>query len=95
MIDVKEAVRIASDYLVQLYDASQLHDVLLEEVALSEDEEYWYVTIGFTRNIPSTDPMKAMTETILNQKKYTSREYKVFQIDSATGQVRSMKIRAA
>ncbi|HXG65551.1 MAG TPA: hypothetical protein VNO70_10615 [Blastocatellia bacterium] len=94
MIDVKEAVKIAFDYLGQLYDVTQLHDILLEEVALSDDEKYWYVTIGFSRSIPSTDPMRALSEALLKQAKY-QREYKVFQIDSATGQVRSMKIRAA
>ena len=94
MIDVKEAVKIATDYLRQLYEPTELQDILLEEVALSDDEKYWYVTLGFSRPVPSTDPMRALTESILNQKKYR-REYKVFQIDSATGQVRSMKIRAA
>jgi len=94
MIDVKEAVKIATDYLRQLYEPTELQDILLEEVALSDDEKYWYVTLGFSRPVPSTDPMRVLTESILNQKKYR-REYKVFQIDSATGQVRSMKIRAA
>lgn len=94
MIDVKEAVKIATDYLRQLYEPAELQDILLEEVALSDDEKYWYVTLGFSRPVPSTDPMRVLTENILNQKKY-QREYKVFQIDSATGQVRSMKIRAA
>ena len=100
MIDVKEAVKIATDYLKQLYEPTQLHDILLEEVALSDDEKYWYVTLGFSRPVASTNPMQALTETflkgqgIVNQTKY-QREYKVFQIDAATGQVRSMKIRAA
>ena len=94
MIDVKEAVRVATDYLMQLYEPAQLHDILLEEVALSDDEKYWYVTLGFSRPMPSTELMRALTENIVKQVKY-QREYKVFQIDSATGQVRSMKIRAA
>ena len=92
MIDVKEAVKTATDYLGQLYELAQLQDILLEEVSLSDDEKYWYVTLGFSRPLPSTDPMQKLTEGIL--KRY-QREYKVFQIDSATGQVRSMKIRAA
>jgi hypothetical protein len=100
MIDVKEAVKIATEYLKQLYEPAQLHDILLEEVVLSDDERYWYVTLGFSRPIASTNPMQTLAETFLktqgiaNQTKY-QREYKVFQIDAATGQVRSMKIRAA
>lgn len=94
MIDVKQAVTSATHYLRELYEPSQLQDILLEEVALSDDEKHWYVTLGFSRPVPSTDPMRALTESILNQKRY-QREYKVFQIESETGQVRSMKIRAA
>ena len=94
MIDVKEAVKIATDYLRDLYVPSQLHDILLEEIALSEDEKYWYVTLGFSRPVPPTDPLRVLTENLLRQTNLR-REYKVFQIDSATGQVRSMKIRAA
>jgi len=94
MIDVKEAVRQATEYLEQLYPLSQLHDVLLEEVSLSDDGRYWFVTLGFSRPIPSPDPMRRVTEGVLHSAKY-QREYKVFEIDSATGQVKSMKIRAA
>jgi hypothetical protein len=100
MIDVKEAVKIATGYLKQLYEPAQLHDILLEEVALSDDEKYWYVTLGFSRLVASTSPMQALVEPflksqgIVDQTKY-QREYKIFQIDAATGQVRSMKIRAA
>lgn len=96
MIDVKEAVKIALDYLGKLYDM-KLHDVLLEEVVLSDDEGFWYVTIGFSRPVPSTEPFRTTSATIeamLGTQKY-QREYKVFQIDSDSGQVRSMKMRAA
>lgn len=94
MIEVKEAVQSASDYLSQLYPATQLYDVLLEEVWLSDDENYWFVTLGFSRPIPSLDPMRAMSESFFKTGKY-QREYKIFQLDATTGQVRSMKIRAA
>jgi hypothetical protein len=100
MIDVKEAVTNAVGYLKQLYDASNLNDILLEEVELSGDEQYWYVTLGFSRPIP-TRPKGPFSvgaheaiESMFGPKEY-QREYKVFQIDSATGQVKSMKIRAA
>jgi hypothetical protein len=94
MIDVKEAVKIALDYLGKLYDV-QLQDILLEEVELSHDEKFWYVTMGFSRPILSPiDPFRSGVSGIMPPQKY-QREYKVFQIDSATGQVRSMKMRAA
>lgn len=49
MVDVKEAVKMAMDYLKEMYDVSAFKDVLLEEVDLSEDKKFWNVTIGFTR----------------------------------------------
>ena len=96
--------KIAFDYLNKLYDSIQLEDELLEEVALSDDGSYWYVTVGFLRPVASIlSPLEKMMDTVtpkpnpqnlFKQLKY-QREYKVFQIDSSTGQVRSMKMRAA
>jgi hypothetical protein len=77
MIDVKEAVRISSDYLRLLYEPTQLNDVLLEEVSLSDDEKHWHVTLGFSRPAFTPDPMRALIDSPLRQGKY-QREYKVF-----------------
>ena len=93
MIDVKEAVKIAVDYLQSLYDSTKLKDILLEEVVLSDDEKYWYVTLGFSRPLEVNQPLSAIVGP--EYKREYKREYKVFQIDTASGQVRSMKIRAA
>jgi hypothetical protein len=94
MIDVKQAVSAASEYLSQLYPSAKLHDVFLEEVALSDDERHWYVTIGFARPIPSPNATLAAMDAAMGRQNY-ERVYKLFEIDSDTGQVRSMKIRAA
>ena len=91
MVDVKEAVAKAMDSLKELYQIDQFKDVLLEEVDLSEDNKSWYVTIGFTRGQESTSggPMA----TLIGQSSEFKREYKVFQIDSQTGDLRSMRSR--
>ena len=80
MVDVKQAVSRAMSYLKELYPIEQFKDVLLEEVDLSEDNEYWNVTIGFTRRQDTTSggPMA----TLIGQSSEFKREYKVFQIDS-------------
>jgi hypothetical protein len=54
MVDVKQAVARAMDYLKDMYRIEQFKDVLLEEVDLSEDNKYWNVTIGFTRRQETT-----------------------------------------
>ena len=91
MVDVKQAVAKAMDYLKDMYTIEQFRDVLLEEVDLSEDKKFWNVTVGFTRRQESTSggPMA----TLIGQSEEFKREYKVFQIDAETGDLRSMRSR--
>ncbi len=91
MVDVKEAAGKAMDYLKDMYQIDQFKDVLLEEVDLSEDNKFWNVTIGFTRPQESTSggPMA----TLIGQSAEFKREFKVFQIDSENGALRSMRTR--
>lgn len=91
MVDVKEAVGKAMDYLKDMYQIDQFKDVLLEEVDLSEDNKFWNVTIGFTRQQESISggPMA----TLIGQSTEFKREFKVFQIDAGSGALRSMRSR--
>jgi len=91
MIDVKQAVKKAMGYLREMYNVAEFKDVLLEEVDLSDDNQYWNVTIGFTRGQESTSegPMASL----VGPSAYFKREYKIFKIEANTGIVRSMKIR--
>ena len=54
MIDVKAAVRLATEYLRQLYPGP-IEGVRLEEVELSNDEAFWYVTLSFLGDPPMPD----------------------------------------
>ena len=54
----------------------------LEEVELSDDEKYWFITLSYP--LPSPVPLLNLPP---------KKDYKIFKIDSKTGQVRSMKIR--
>ena len=77
MIEVKEAVRIASDYLRDLYAAQTFYDPELEEVELTDDVKYWLITLSYaTSMVPSV-----------------GRHYKQFKIKADTGSVLAMKIR--
>jgi hypothetical protein len=91
MVDVKQAVARAMDYLKDMYQIDKFKDVLLEEVDLSEDNKFWNVTIGFTRGQETTSggPMAVL----IGQSSEFKREYKVFQIDAKTGDLRSMRSR--
>jgi hypothetical protein len=54
MMDVKQAVKIAQDYMDGLYRNS-VRGLLLEEVELSDDEQFWYVTLSWDVDILGTE----------------------------------------
>jgi hypothetical protein len=83
MITVKEAAKSALDYLTDIYSSMELKDPMIEEVELSDDDKFWRITIGFLRPVESTSPIF---------KKY-QKEYKLFEISTASGKVKAMKIR--
>lgn len=81
MVDGKQAVGKAMEYVKTVYDSSQLADLMLEEVERSEDGKHWYVTLGFTPQGPASGGTTF------------ERTYKVVKIVVDTGEILSMKIR--
>ena len=96
-INVKEAVRIAVEYVRDLYAPDELLDLRMEEVELSGSAKYWFVTLGFSRPEVRKRPSQlcatgsAMIEMLRPQ--VVEREYKVATINAKSGEVQSMKIR--
>ena len=94
-IDVKAAVGRAVAYLQSVTDlliqqGDQIQDLRLEETELSEDEKYWLITLGYDRPLPAhRDPLSVLNGA---DRRY-QREYRIFKIESQTGEVKSMKIR--
>ena len=85
MLDVREAAQKASEYFAGLYkDKALTKDVQLEEVDQENHGKYWLITLSYPD--PSEPTLGGVT---LN----FTRKYKVFKIDSNTGEVKSMKIR--
>ncbi len=79
MIDVKQAAEIAAQYFFRL-NPQVNKNITLEEVEISDDERYWYITLGYTE--PGTDVWGR-----------GEKQYKIITVDTAEGTVRSMKIR--
>ena len=90
-MSVKDAVKVAIDYVQDLYADSNLRNLLLEEVEFSEVTNQWLVTVGFS--LPETN--EESTSLIMPSKRSLalSRRYKVVKIDATTGKPVSMKIR--
>lgn len=92
MIDVQKAVLAAQDYFNSLQDfmsqngTVDIQDLRLEEVELSEDKHYWFITFGY--NLAKPEP-----KYVLIASGKSDRIYKIFKINSETSEVESMKIR--
>jgi hypothetical protein len=88
-IDVKAAVKAAYQYLQSLQEVmgNPLKDLALEEVELSEDGHFWLITLGYDRSIAS------LGSALLGGLPSNQRVYKLFRVNSETGEVGAMKIR--
>lgn len=88
MIDVKQAVQSAESYVRSLFPESELRHLRLEEVDRSEDDSRWNITLGWI------EPAVAAGGILFSAGMRTlPRVYKLFEIDTETGEVTSMKIR--
>lgn len=83
MINIKDASQKAIEHIQSLYPNRDLGDVLLEEAEISDDGQFWIVTVSFKR--PSASG--GVGESVFTG----NRSYKVFKILVENGEVRSMK----
>ena len=95
-MDVKEAVKTAKAYVVDLFEGEDLENVGLEEVLFDDGAGVWEVTIGFTRPWDRAknlvDAMSAVSAGELPE--WKRRSFKVVQIQDGTGKVVSLTHRA-
>jgi hypothetical protein len=82
-IDVRSAVYTAQNYI------QSIEDLRLEEVELSDDKQFWFVTLGYNRPV---DKSQNLLAELVPSSKF-ERDYKIFKIDAETGDVKAMKIR--
>jgi hypothetical protein len=76
-IAARQAAVAAAAYLSQIVGPGL--NPVVEEVELDDTDRYWLITLGY--QAPGAFPFAG------------SKEYKVFKVDSYTGEVVSMKIR--
>lgn len=90
-IDAREAVRIAGQYMRDLYQGENLPNFRLEEVELSEDSSEWLITFGFTASEKDVETNSFITA--LGSTSRPRRDYKLIRIDARTGKALAMNIR--
>ncbi len=86
-MDVKEAAKLAKEYVADLFAEEGIGNVGLEEIELRADQ-YWYVTVGFSRPWD-----QGGLATITLGQKGLRRSFKVLRIDNDSGNVESVKDR--
>ena len=79
-IDVKTAVEIAVKYMKDLPAQEAQFATLLEEVELSDDERFWFITLSYFNRDPQFTSVVASLQ----------RKFKKFKIDAANGRVMAM-----
>ena len=87
-MDVKQAAKIAKEYISDLFADEGIANLGLEEIQREEDGGFWKVTIGFSRPWDHGG-LAAITY----GQKGLRRSYKVLQIDASNGAVESVKDR--
>lgn len=87
MVTVKDAAKIAMEYVIDLVGSENVHDPRIEEVEISDDNAFWLVTVGFFPN--------AQIGGHTLSRPAAKREYKQVKVQASDGAVRAMKIRVA
>lgn len=96
MVDVKAAAKVSSEYLLSIQDMleSPIQELTLEEVEISDDQNHWLITLGYSVKISEKKSnLFAVTSLQESLQPQLQRKYKIFKINRENGDVESMKIR--
>ena len=85
MIDVNEASQKAIEHLTKLYPDDDLGKILFEEAELTDDDQFWLITISYKSPVAAGGVGQSVF--------VGDRSYKVFKILAETGEIRSIKNR--
>jgi len=90
-MDLKNAVRTAKNFILEIFEDEEIEEVGLEEVEYDEQSDTWHVTIGFrrpwSRNGKAVGPLSGMFPTV------QERWYKILAIRGHDGALLSVKDR--
>lgn len=94
-MDVKEAVRAAKTWILDVMEDEHPSNLGLEEVEYNDEKRVWKITLGFSRpwNSPRSPPNNllaiAATEIPLHK-----RAYRTIVVDDRNGEVKAMQRKA-
>jgi hypothetical protein len=88
-MNVKAAVKLAKEHVLDLFAEENITNLGLEEVELTDDEQEWVVTLGFSR--PWDEPRNTLAS--LAESNLPRRSYKIVRIYNQSEQVSCIKNR--
>lgn len=92
-LDARAAVAAAKEFAGKLFASEKIAHLGLEEIELTEDGNWWLVTLGFSRPwAKRTTTRQALFGAPVAETREEKREYKVFRVDSRTGDVAAIKM---
>jgi len=92
-MDAKEAVRLAKDYVKDIFVEEQITNVGLEEIEFNDDRDCWEITIGFSRpwDYQTRSAFESADDPFKTQRRPRTRSFKVVNIDASNAKVLSVK----
>lgn len=94
MIEVKEAIKIAKDYVAEVFADEGVFNIGLEEI--EHEGDVWEVTVGFSRrwDKPPRNPFSGIAGyTQENDDRALRRTYKVVEVAADSGVVLQLRNR--
>ena len=88
-MNVKEAVRVAQEYITDIFAEEDIMNVGLEEVDFDHCADVWKITVGFSRPWDRVGVRNAVVQGL----KHPPRSYKVVSIVKEDGHVKSVRDR--
>ena len=97
-LDVQKAVELARQYLIDVI----VQDVLppipgairLEEVEISENDEFWLITLSYPDSMIEDSDLHPESQALRVLTGRENRVYKVVKLNADTGKLVSIKIRS-
>lgn len=81
-MDAKQAIKAAKNYVSDVFEGEGLINLGLEEVKFKDDENYWEITLGFSRPWNTKNFVSALAG-----ESHPQRTYKVVVIKDDSGDV--------
>jgi len=91
-IDVHKAVKTALGFFQKSFAHEKTAHLQLEEVELSEDGRFWFITVGYD-DPAATHPMAEIFKGSPLMRPRPLRKYKVVHVDVNSGKAVAVKIR--